>query len=266
MHKEDGGDIVKKKSVKKKEEEVHVPVRHNPNTLWYWTGLVCLALVAIGFYVAWEVKGNQLELITKNYEAKLAEELKTYENNLKTKEDVYKSQLSEKDIYLRNQRHKFEIEIDEYQKRIIPTDLLILHLNARVDPELAKIIGKHVEENSKKFNIPVNLILSIIYAESKFNPFAVSSVGARGLMQVYPKAHKDRINGANLFHVNENIRLGCEIFRMYYDQENGDLTKTIHAYLSKNATKEELWKYKGNILDAWAKLNMYYYLPKKEEK
>lgn len=274
MQKSDGGDIVKK-SVKKKKEEIHPNIdslreRHvsrTTPTLPYWTGLVCLALIAIGLYVAWEVKGKRLEIATKTYEAKLEDATKTYEANLKTTEDVYKKQLNKGLEEILNQQHAFEVTLEEYQKLIIPTDVLILHLNARVDPELAKIIGKHVEENAKKFNLPVNLILSIIYAESKFNPFAVSSVGAKGLMQVYPKVHKDRINGANLFHVNENVRLGCEIFREYYDRKNGDLTKAIHAYLSENATKEELWKYKINILDAWSKLEMYYYLPKpKEEK
>jgi membrane-bound lytic murein transglycosylase C len=44
-----------------------------------------------------------------------------------------------------------------------------------------------VEEASKRFNMPRNLIYAIIRVESDFNPYAINSVPAVGLMQVVPR-------------------------------------------------------------------------------
>jgi len=43
-----------------------------------------------------------------------------------------------------------------------------------------------ISEASSKFNIPESIIKSVISAESNFNPEVMSSVGAKGLMQLMP--------------------------------------------------------------------------------
>lgn len=53
-----------------------------------------------------------------------------------------------------------------------------------------------VQAASKKYNIPEDLIYGIIKTESSFNPFAVSHVGAFGLMQVVP-----RTAGADVYNL-----------------------------------------------------------------
>jgi len=176
---------------------------------------------------------------------------------------------SKRIIDLQIQKTEYDGILNEYKKRDIPTNTLILYLQPKVDPELAMIIGKHVDVYSEKYRLPKNLVLAIIFAESSFNPFATSKVGAIGLTQVFPKAHPDKIEGLEdtkeLYHISTNIDIGCKIFRGYFDAKEGNLTNTFNAYLSMNATKEELWKYKNNILDAWAKLDMYYYQLERKE-
>jgi soluble lytic murein transglycosylase-like protein len=63
------------------------------------------------------------------------------------------------------------------------------------------------------------LILAVIAIESSFNPSAMSFAGARGLMQVMPKYHMDKIGlqGGQelLFSPQANIHVGVKILREY---------------------------------------------------
>jgi hypothetical protein len=136
----------------------------------------------------------------------------------------------------------------------------LLHLNPDVDPALAIIIADVIDEMSKKYQLPRKLVCSIIKKESNINPFAKSSVGAVGLMQVMPKIHKDKIGDRNLWHIRNNVDVGCAVFREYLDLEKGNMFKTFHRYLSKNATKDQINKYAGGIYEYWAKLEMFDYL------
>ena len=75
------------------------------------------------------------------------------------------------------------------------------------------------------------LVLSLIEVESGFQRYAVSSAGARGLMQVMPFWVK-AIGGVddNLFHLRTNLRFGCVILRHYLDMEKGDLYRALGRY------------------------------------
>lgn len=61
------------------------------------------------------------------------------------------------------------------------------------------------------------LLLAVIAIESRYNPFAESSVGAQGLMQVMTRVHKDKFEklgeGANALDPTSNIRVGSTILK-----------------------------------------------------
>jgi hypothetical protein len=154
-----------------------------------------------------------------------------------------------------------EKEVIHYVERSkTETTDFLLHLNPDVDPALAKIIADTIDEMSEKYQLPRKLVCSIIRKESNINPFAKSKVGAVGLMQVMPKIHAERYKDRNLWHIKTNIDVGCSIFRDYLDKENGNMYKTFWRYLSKNATKDQINKYAGDIYENWAKLEMFDYL------
>ncbi|WP_297576764.1 lytic transglycosylase domain-containing protein [uncultured Deefgea sp.] len=75
------------------------------------------------------------------------------------------------------------------------------------------------------------LVMGLIHVESGFNRYAVSVVGARGLMQVMPFWQRS-IGTAehNLFDMNTNLRYGCTILRHYLDRENGDYFRALGRY------------------------------------
>lgn len=61
------------------------------------------------------------------------------------------------------------------------------------------------------------LILAVIAIESRFNPIAESVVGAKGLMQVIPKYHQDKLNAFggedSVFDPITNIMVGARILK-----------------------------------------------------
>jgi soluble lytic murein transglycosylase-like protein len=85
---------------------------------------------------------------------------------------------------------------------------------------------------SKRAGLEVSLVLGLIQVESNFRKFAVSSAGARGLMQVMPFWTRVIGNGdsSTLFRMQTNLRFGCVILRHYLDREAGDLFMTLGRY------------------------------------
>jgi len=98
------------------------------------------------------------------------------------------------------------------------------------DPVEAETLARWVYIYSQRFNLSPELILAVIAVESQFDHFAISNVGARGLMQVMP-FWKKKLGSKddNLFEIETNIRYGCAILRMYKDRY-GSLSRALAAY------------------------------------
>ena len=174
---------------------------------------------------------------------------------------------------------KQEIRYVEKQDAV-PTWKLIQHLNGRINEEMAKVIAIEVNKAHQKYGLPKKLIIAIMRKESNLDPLARSKnskgqIMARGLMQVFAKWHPKKMEGVTLeqlYHVDVNTDMGCQIFREYYDESDGDLTETFHKYLSKRASKADAKRYMDEILKWWAVLEMYEYnkeanpTPKEPEK
>lgn len=86
--------------------------------------------------------------------------------------------------------------------------------------------------NCKRSRLDVPLVLGLIQVESNFRQFAVSSVGARGYMQVMPFWTRSIGDGdANsLFQMKLNLRFGCVILRHYLDLERDDTFMALGRY------------------------------------
>lgn len=90
------------------------------------------------------------------------------------------------------------------------------------------------------------LVLAVIDIESAFNPYAISSAGARGLMQVMPFWLKEIGRpGDSLFHMQTNLRYGCTILKHYLDKEKGNLNLALRRY---NGTREPTYSVKVDRL------------------
>jgi soluble lytic murein transglycosylase-like protein len=85
---------------------------------------------------------------------------------------------------------------------------------------------------SRRAGLDPALVLGLVQVESNFRKFAVSSVGARGYMQVMPFWTRLLGDGdaGKLFHMQANLRFGCVILRHYLDRERGDLFLALGRY------------------------------------
>jgi soluble lytic murein transglycosylase-like protein len=95
---------------------------------------------------------------------------------------------------------------------------------------------KNIHYEAKRAGLSPELVLAIIDVESAFNPYAISSAGAQGLMQVMPFWLKEIGRpGDNLFHIQTNLRFGCTILKFYLDRERNNLQAALKRY---NGTKK----------------------------
>ena len=85
---------------------------------------------------------------------------------------------------------------------------------------------------AKRAGLDVSLVLGLIQVESNFRKHAVSSVGARGYMQVMPFWARLIGQGDDsvLFRLQPNLRFGCVILRHYLDRERGDVFMALGRY------------------------------------
>ena len=89
----------------------------------------------------------------------------------------------------------------------------------------------NIQYESARAGLDTQLILGLIEVESAFRQYAISAVGARGLMQVM--TFWQRHIGTpehNLFDVRTNLRYGCTILRHYRNVERGNMTRALARY------------------------------------
>lgn len=98
------------------------------------------------------------------------------------------------------------------------------------DPTEAEAIARWVHLYSVRFDLSPELVLGVIAVESQFDHFAISNVGARGLMQVMPFWKKELGSAKdNLFEIETNVRYGCAIIRHYLNRYK-KLDRALAAY------------------------------------
>jgi soluble lytic murein transglycosylase-like protein len=90
-------------------------------------------------------------------------------------------------------------------------------------------IQKIVEDAARSCKLPAQLVTAIIKVESNFNPRAVSSEGARGLMQLMPTTAA-KLGVRNSFDMRENINAGCRYLKQMLDRFDGNLELAVAAY------------------------------------
>ncbi|MEK7262434.1 MAG: transglycosylase SLT domain-containing protein, partial [Pseudomonadota bacterium] len=82
------------------------------------------------------------------------------------------------------------------------------------DPRFRIELLKTVHREATRVGLKPELVLSVIEVESNFNRFAISSAGARGLMQVMPFWLKEIGRpGDSLINMQTNLRYGCTILK-----------------------------------------------------
>ncbi len=120
-------------------------------------------------------------------------------------------------------------------------------LGSRVeDPEESLTILRQVHYEASRANLDPELVLALINVESNFDRFAISSAGARGLMQIMPFwLNEIGRPDDDLFNINTNLRFGCTILNIYLKRERGDMRRALARYngsIGKNWYPQRVYK------------------------
>jgi hypothetical protein len=99
----------------------------------------------------------------------------------------------------------------------------------------------HVDEAARLHQVSPDLVKAVIAAESEFDQWAVSSKGARGLMQLMPDTAR-RLGVGDSFDARQNIFGGTQYLRQMLDRFGGDVDLALAAY---NAGPNAVLRYGG---------------------
>ena len=118
----------------------------------------------------------------------------------------------------------------------------------RVSPEALVPVFEVAQLIGQERRIDPLLIVAIIGIESGFNPFAESAMGARGLMQIIPRFHRDKVpEGAgdgSLLDPLINIRVGVYVLEEAI-RRRGGLVAGLQYYAGSS---EPVGNYANKVL------------------
>ena len=98
-----------------------------------------------------------------------------------------------------------------------------------------------IEEAASLYGVNSALVKAVIQAESRFNPLAVSPVGAKGLMQLMPMIAKE-YGALNPLDAKQNVFAGVKYLSHLLDRYNGNVSLALAGY---NAGPTAVKRFKG---------------------
>jgi soluble lytic murein transglycosylase-like protein len=131
-----------------------------------------------------------------------------------------------------------------------------LHKTYGVGQTKARTFVQEAVRHGRQHNLKPELILAVIVVESGARERAVSRRGARGLMQIIPRWHGEKIRqiggSRELFKPHKNISVGTAILAEYLKHHQGNLRKALLHYSGNRANPRS--QHPNKVLKAYRKL------------
>lgn len=124
-------------------------------------------------------------------------------------------------------------------------------------PQAAEFLVKESQQAAEQQKVDPVLLLAIVGAESRFNPYVISSSGAIGLTQTMPSAHPSKVKavndqGSTLVDPSSNLHVGAAILAEYLNKNRGDKVAALQQY--NGAGDDRQAKYAHRILHIYDRL------------
>jgi len=119
-------------------------------------------------------------------------------------------------------------------------DARVLGMSLAPEPE-AIDVDRIIDDASREHGVSRHLIRAIIETESEFDPLAVSSRGACGLMQLMPVTVR-RFGVADCFDMRENVAAGTRFLKVLLTRYQGSIVLSVAAY---NAGEGAVARHRG---------------------
>jgi soluble lytic murein transglycosylase-like protein len=99
-------------------------------------------------------------------------------------------------------------------------------------------IQELVQEGAKESGLDTDLVRAVVRKESAYNPCAISTKGAQGLMQLMP-AVQTQFGVTDPFDAKQNIGAGTRLLKQLLNTYGGDLPKALGAYNAGSARVDQ---------------------------
>ncbi len=112
--------------------------------------------------------------------------------------------------------------------------------------EYPLLYSEYVDKYADMYNVPKEIVFAVIKTESDFNPNAVSSIGAIGLMQLIPATFEWVCEKEDIEYTAENIRdpeinIRCGIYYLSYCYSQFEIWETSYAAYNAGCNRVKKW-------------------------
>src|SRR5260370_11222851 len=99
-------------------------------------------------------------------------------------------------------------------------------------------IGEIVDEGARQSGLDASLVRAVVRKESAYNPWATSTKGAQGLMQLMPSVQQ-QFGVTDPYDPKQNVSAGTRLLKQLLEQFGGDLPLALGPYNSRAARVEQ---------------------------
>lgn len=156
------------------------------------------------------------------------------------------------DAELRDAMQKTIAQADSFVDRF-DAEVWLLAMSGRLkmfvkDPEERMNLLQSIHRAATRAELQPAFVLAVIEVESGFNSYAVSRVGAQGLMQIMP-FWKNEIGSKedNLIDRETNLKYGCTILKHYIKKADGHMADALARYNGSYGS----YRYSTKVMNAW---------------